>query len=561
MLEYLLNKNLIWRELLKNNNNIQIEKSIDIAVIRTLPFEYISKISSLFFSEVKMKENFYYTDYDVSLIESLSDKNVDCLIYWMDWRLYMDKMKPIPLLKWLKTRLSEVDTTKPILVNNWPIFWEMDEKQYASSVSKRGWIYEFNYLLETLKNDFSNLEIIDINLLASQIGMSSYDERNDLVSNYPLSNQLTLQLSRHIALNLIPAMLEPKIKAIVLDLDNTLYSGVLGEDGIEGIQLTEGHVQLQRVLKRMKENGILLALSSKNNEQDVFEMLEKCKDFLLYKDDFTFIEANWNSKADNIRLMAEKFNFDVSAMLFIDDNPAEIAHVKEQIPTIHTLMADATGKETVHRLLNYPYLYSRKKDNSADLRQKDILANQKRVELASKAGDNNSYLASLQMKINIFEGETQHLQRIYELGQKTNQFNLALQRFSEGEVQKKAKDSAYKMYTVTLSDMLNDSGIIGTFIVKIDGELAIFEEILFSCRALGRKVEDASLYLILNELINKGIRQVKFVSVEGPRNTPALDWLNNIYTSPIIADIIAALKEKLIDYPAEVCLQNERDNK
>lgn len=557
----LLNQEFSLRKVIQIQKDLQINHEERLFIIRTLPFEYLTKALQPLSSFAGKKLIVDYSDYDTSINLGLKDNSYSIYLYWMDWRLYMDKMEPKSLLEWLKTRLSEVDTTKPILINNWPLFWELDEKQYAASVSKRGWIYEFNYLLETLKNDFSNLEIIDINLLASQIGMSSYDERNDLVSNYPLSNQLTLQLSRHIALNLIPAMLEPKIKAIVLDLDNTLYSGVLGEDGIEGIQLTEGHVQLQRVLKRMKENGILLALSSKNNEQDVFEMLEKCKDFLLYKDDFTFIEANWNSKADNIRLMAEKFNFDVSAMLFIDDNPAEIAHVKEQIPTIHTLMADATGKETVHRLLNYPYLYSRKKDNSADLRQKDILANQKRVELASKAGDNNSYLASLQMKINIFEGETQHLQRIYELGQKTNQFNLALQRFSEGEVQKKAKDSAYKMYTVTLSDMLNDSGIIGTFIVKIDEELATFEEILFSCRALGRKVEDASLYLILNELFNKGIRQVKFVSVEGPRNTPALDWLNNIYTSPIIADIIAALKEKLIDYPAEVCLQNERDNK
>lgn len=216
-------------------------------------------------------------------------------------------------------------------------------------------------MLETLKSEFNSLEIIDVNLFASKIGMNSYDRRNEEVSNYPLSNQLTLQLSRHIALNLIPAMLEPKLKAIVLDLDNTLYSGVLGEDGIENIILTEEHKQLQQVLKKMKENGILLAISSKNNEQDVIQMFETRKDFLLQKDDFTFIEANWHSKAENIQMMVNKFNFDSSAMLFIDDNPAEIAHVKEQVPSIHTLMADVTGKETVHRLLNYPYLYSRKK--------------------------------------------------------------------------------------------------------------------------------------------------------------------------------------------------------
>ncbi len=556
--DILLNNKLMFRKI--KGYKHEYTQQLIIKVERTLPFEYVSKMITPFLSGIEKEGIFSYSDYDTSIPILTTNGEVDIVLFWMDWRLYMDKMEPNPLLEWLKTRLSEVDTSKPILINNWPTFWELDEKQYAASVSKRGWIYEFNYLLETLKDEFNNIEIIDMNLFASQMGMSSYDARNDEVSNYPLSNQLTLQLARHIALNLIPAMLEPKLKAIVLDLDNTLYSGVLGEDGIEGIQLTEEHIQLQKVLMRIKENGILLAISSKNNKQDVLEMLEKRKDFPIDKDDFTFIEANWKSKADNIRLMAEKFNFDVSAMLFIDDNLAEIAHVKEQIPTIHTLMADASGKETVHRLLNYPYLYTRRKDTSANLRQKDILANQTRIELASKTGDSNKYLASLQMKISVFEDKTQHLQRIYEMGQKTNQFNLALQRFAEGEIQAKAEDLAYKIYTVTLSDMLNDSGIIGTYIVRLDGDLATFEEILFSCRALGRKVEDASLHLILCKLVDEGVQEIKFESVEGPRNTPALDWLKNIYTSPIIADILKELNHQLKDYPAEVCWQHERNH-
>lgn len=556
--DILLNNELMFRKI--KDYKHEYTQQLIIKVERTLPFEYVSKMITPFLSLIEKEGIFSYSDYDTSIPILSTNGEVDIVLFWMDWRLYMDKMEPKPLLEWLKTRLSEVDTSKPILINNWPTFWELDEKQYAASVSKRGWIYEFNYLLETLKDEFNNIEIIDMNLFACQMGMSSYDARNDEVSNYPISNQLTLQLARHIALNLIPAMLEPKLKAIVLDLDNTLYCGVLGEDGIEGIQLTEEHIQLQKVLMRIKENGILLAISSKNNKQDILEMLEKRKDFPLDKEDFTFIEANWKNKADNIRLMAEKFNFDVSAMLFIDDNPAEIAHVKEQIPTIHTLMADTAGKETVHRLLNYPYLYSRKKDNSADLRQKDILANQKRVELASKASNSNKYLASLQMKIIVFEDETLHVQRIYEMGQKTNQFNLALHRFAEGEIQEKAKDSTYKIYTVGLSDMLNDSGIIGTYIVRLDGDIATFEEILFSCRALGRNVEDASLQLILSKLINEGIRQIKFESVEGPRNSPALEWLNNIYISPIIADILKELNDKLNDYPAEVYWQNERNH-
>jgi len=543
---------------LKGDFSFPLNDILKISIVRTLPFEYIEKFMAPFFSLWEKDGIFIYTDYDTSLMKIPVQEQTDFFIFWIDWRLYMDKMDPKSLLEWLKTRL--IDMNKPILINNWPTFWEIDEQQYAAHASKRGWIYEFNYLLETLKSEFNSLEIIDVNLFASKIGMNSYDRRNEEVSNYPLSNQLTLQLSRHIALNLIPAMLEPKLKAIVLDLDNTLYSGVLGEDGIENIILTEEHKQLQQVLKKMKENGILLAISSKNNEQDVIQMFETRKDFLLQKDDFTFIEANWHSKAENIQMMVNKFNFDSSAMLFIDDNPAEIAHVKEQVPSIHTLMADVTGKETVHRLLNYPYLYSRKKDNYAALRQKDILANQKRIELSKKVIDGNDYLDSLRMKVLVFENKKEHTQRVYEMGQKTNQFNLALQRFTEVDTYQKENTKNYLIFTVTLSDILNDSGVIGSYITKLKNNKAIFEEVLFSCRALGRKVEDASLLLILEHLQQQGITEIEFETVEGPRNKPALDWYNSIYISSNIIDIIKGLKEKLTDYPAEVSWNYERNN-
>lgn len=561
----ILNNQLNNRTIVKLKKQLDVQSNLihkKINVVRTLPFEYIEKVYNSFYEFTNLKFSSNYSDYDVSLPNISFEGTHDIFIFWMDWRLYMKKMEPKALLEWVKSRLAEIDENKPILMNNWPTFWELDERQYAANVSKRSWIYEFNYLLEDLKKDMINVEIIDLNLFASQLGMSSYDARNDEISHYPLSNQLTLQIARHIALQLIPAMLEPKLKAIVLDLDNTLYSGVLGEDGLEGIVVTEEHIQLQKVLKNMKDKGTLLAISSKNDERDVMDLLENHPKFILKKDDFTFVEANWNSKEINILSMAEKFNFDVSAMLFVDDNLAEIARVKEEIPTIYVLLADPTGQETVHRLLNYPYLYSRKKDDSAVFRQQDILSNQKRMKLAKLSSDPSRYLKSLNMKIEVFENEQQHTQRVFEMGQKTNQFNLALQRFSSGDLFKKAQANNYCIFTVTLADILNDSGIIGSYIVQIDGVKAYMEEILFSCRALGRKVEDASLLLILERLQLRGIEKVKINVTEGPRNKPAINWYKEVYTSSNIVDIIKELKQKLAHYPAEVIWSNERrDNK
>lgn len=555
----LFNSVLNTRELREYSFKVDSLYKIFISIERTLPFEYIARAMPPFLAFWEKEGVFSYSDYDTSLVQINEDDEVDVYLFWMDWRLYFNKMSPKQCINWLTERLRKIRKNPKVLVNNWPSFWQLDEKQFSANASKRGWVNLFNLQLEELKEEFTELEIIDLQLLSSQMGINSYDLRNDQVSNYPLSNQLTLQVARHISLNLLPAMLEPKLKAIVLDLDNTLYDGVLGEDGIDGIRLNEEHIQFQQALKNMKENGILLAISSKNDESDVLELFEKRTDFPLQRDDFTFVEANWKSKAENIVRMSQKFNFDVSAMLFVDDNPAELMYVKSELPAIHLLLADPTGKETVHRLTNYPRLYSIKKDVIAERRQQDILANQKRQELQVKASDGNDYLRSLHMQIGIYVNEKSHHHRVFELGQKSNQFNLSLKRYTSAQVDEKFDEKKYKIFTVTLSDILNDSGVIGVFICKLDGKSVYFEEVLFSCRALGRKVEDAALQFILNQLYHEHIQFVQFDRVEGPRNKPALDWVRSICPNKIgkLVDIISKLDKKLQDYPAEVVEKHE----
>lgn len=554
-----LNNQLKTRELRNLKNDT--EEVITININRTLPFEYISGYMNSFLIFLQKKALFIYSDYDTSLANINKNTNkIDVQIFWMDWRLYMEKMTPLQTMNWLKSHIINLGSEIPILINNWPILFEIDERLYSANVSKRKWIYEFNYLLECIKEDFINIEIIDLNLFAALSGEVSYDIRNDQLSNFPLSNQLSMQVARHIALNLLPSFITSKLKAIILDLDNTLYKGILGEDGIEKLELSENHLKLQCILKRLKENGILLAICSKNNIQDVFEMFERRKDYPLQLNDFTFIEANWNNKVDNILLLAEKFNFDVSAMLFIDDNLAEISHVEKKMPTIHTILADNSGQETIYRLLNYPFLYSRRNDLSVLVRQKDILSNEKRRMLAKSSINEQSYLETLKMKISVYENENDHISRIFELGKKTNQFNLALNRYTEEELRKISSSSNYKFYSVKLSDILNDSGIIGTFIFKFESEILIIEEVLFSCRALGRKVEDATLRLILKKLKSIGDFDVIFKSIKGPRNEPALNWLNSINKSRKINEIINLLDDKLKYYPAEVNWSNEGKN-
>jgi len=524
---------------------------LKINVIRTMPFEYISKDISIYLNNsLSMETTYFYTDYDNSLM-SYSNKREDSTVFWIDWRLYAEKMSPIEVLNWFKERLNQVEGHQPIIVNNWPTSWDLNESPFALSTSSRRWYVELNYLLLQLVESHPRLVLCDLDYLVGSYGHTAYDERNDRVSSYPFSNRFTLELARYFGLTLMPALLQPKLKLLILDLDYTLYRGVLGEDGLEGIVFEESHLALQQLLMKLKENGMLLAISSKNELADVEQLIQQHPDFLLNLDDFVFIEANWDEKEKNIRSIIERVNIDPSAALFVDDNIVELSKVQTAIPKLHLLLADETGEETWHRIRNYPGIYSLTRDDTAQKRREDIVANTKREVLqAQNVDDPHAYLNSLQMEIHVYRNEKEHLQRIVDLSNKTNQFNTNLQRYTEAEVQERFANSNYDFYTVTLSDFLSDSGIIGVFGVRNEEKRLIIDEILFSCRALGRQVENFSLLTILQQY--EEVESVEILSQKSDRNGPALKWLDTVTRVQEKENIIRQLQHQLEGYEVEV---------
>lgn len=559
MLETILNNQQLFlsKELnmrrLKKAEVLANEKFL-IYVQRTMPFEFMESALKSFGNFIGRDLSFKYSTYD-STLGVINDEDADCVIFWMDWRLYMDKMEPSKLIEWLKMRIISIE--KQIFINNWPTIWSLGEQQFASNIGKRGWIYELNYLLEQLKNQLSTIEIIDLNLFASCRGIESFDERNDQISNFPLSNKLSLEISRHIVNQLIASITSHKLKLIIVDMDNTMYHGIIGEDRIENVEITIWHKKFQKLLKKLKDNGILLAIASKNDRQDVLRCIKEHPQMLLKKEDFIFIEANWETKSKSIQKIINNVNIDSSAVLFIDDNPAELLAVKTQISDIHVLLADMTGEGTFEMLNNYPFLYSRHKDETSLIRQQDILANVKRKQL--KDVNDGHYLKSLQMKITVFKNNADHMQRVYELGQKTNQFNLSLKRYTEMDIKKFFNNESYDIFTITLSDILNDSGIIGVFIIEKHFEEVHFKEVLFSCRALGRLVEDASLKIILQSEY-PDVKKIYFDKLKGPRNKPALTWVESILVSDQYNEVLKKISEKISDFKAEVKIVKENNS-
>lgn len=521
----------VTRHALRSALQRPVQRPVRLSVLRTMPIEwldvYINGFARLWGASVQLESG----DYDASLsnIAVYDDKTTDVYVLWLDWRYYRETMTPGETADWLKQRLHALRarTTKPILVNNWPDHEENGDELFAETISERAWNRRFNLCMTDMATTITGMAIIDLSLLAAVHPEPFFDRRNELLSNFPFSSSAITAISRHLGVQLLPAVLTPRIKAIIVDLDDTLYQGVLGEDGVDHVVLTEGHRKLQHGLSRLQRSGILLAVCSKNAHDDVKQLFAQRTDFPLQWDDFAVVCANWHPKSDNVQDILHSFNFDASAALFIDDSMHELLNVASAHPTIHLLRADGNSELTALRLSRYPSLYMLEHDTSASMRTQDIRANQERNRMKKEASDTSSYLASLEMKIELFHNEPAHMARLYELSRKTNQFNLTLLRMNETEAEQYVlQRNQYAVFTVKLSDKLGDSGIIGAWVFEYAGERARLREAVFSCRALGREVETVSFYRCLKWLASRGVLRLSVDVQQGPRNEPARAWLN-----------------------------------
>lgn len=300
----------------------------------------------------------------------------------------------------------------------------------------------------------------------------------------------------------------------------------------------------------------MLTLCSRNEEEDVKALFDARTDFPLRWDDFAAVRANWQTKAENLNRLSQILNIDPSAFLFVDDNPAELVKMAAELPEVRLLRAKRNGEETMLGLCHFPGLYQLHRDDIAVSRTTDIQANQAREKIRQTASDYHSYLDSLNMVITIYENEASHVKRLYDLSHKTNQFNLALRRMTENEANDVMDASKYVTITVGLSDILSDSGIIGTFVCRLDGEQAHLIETLFSCRALGRDIETVAFAWILEKLMDRGVQRIHIEMSQGPRNAPALDWIKRfVEGSPEqlpLRDLYARVKAACGNHPARV---------
>lgn len=303
-------------------------------------------------------------------------------------------------------------------------------------------------------------------------------------------------------------------KCIVLDLDNTLWGGVLGEEGIEGIKIGgeypgNAFLLFQQALLELAHCGVILCVCSKNNESDVLEVWDKHSSVLIKKDHLATYRINWLNKADNIRAMAEELNIGLDSILFIDDNPTERELVRQLLPMVETPDFPAQPYDLpafFERLVaTWFRIYSLTEEDKQKTEQ--YRQNAQRTHFQSKFGDMNEYIKSLAIRLKVHQPDAITLPRAAQMTQKTNQFNLTTRRYRDAEI-KAFMDAGHWVYLLSVADRFGDNGITGMIIICHTPQGARIDTFLLSCRILGKGIENAFLNTVLAELQHQGITRV-----------------------------------------------------
>lgn len=371
----------------------------------------------------------------------------------------------------------------------------------------------------------SNDLLLDVAGLAETVGLADWHSPTQWnMAKLPFSNTFVPLYAEH-ACRLIAAFRGRSRRCLILDLDNTLWGGVIGDDGLEGIVIGSGnatgeaHLAVQQTALLLRKRGVVLAVSSKNNEETARLPFCQHPEMLLREEHIAVFQANWNDKAANIRAIAEALSLGLDSMVFLDDNPAERGLIRQLLPQV-----------AVPELPDDPALYSRTllaggyfeavTFSGEDRKRADFYQdNSRRIVLQQGAGGVEAYLASLGMVLTIQPFDATDRSRIAQLINKSNQFNLTTRRYSEAEVADFENNPACLAWQVRLADAFGDNGMISIVICLRAGADWHIDTWLMSCRVLGRRVEEAVLQELLAAARVHGIDRLIGTYRPSGRNT------------------------------------------
>jgi len=411
----------------------------------------------------------------------------------------------------------------------------------------------FSFLAELERNAASELKgtsgiyVVTSAELARTYPVTLYnDSHTDALAHVPYTQAFYTAIGTMIARRAYSILQAPR-KAIVLDCDNTLWTGVCAEDGPLGIELDETRTALQEFMVAQHDAGMLICLCSKNNEEDVTQVFAQRPEMPLKRHHITSWRLNWHSKSENLRALAAELGLGLDGFIFVDDNPVECAEVEANCPQALTVLLPQEATK-IPKFLRQIWAFDHLAITEEDARRTELYQlNLERQKCLSDSVSLNEFLAGLDLRIDISPIESGQLARVSQLTQRTNQFNLTGRKRSELELQELLRKDGTECHVVHVRDRFGDYGLVGLMIFTVDVNTLSVDSLLLSCRSLGRGVEHRMLAHLGEIAHARGIPYVDLSFVPTQRNQPGLGFLESVVDGsrqPTESDLCFRLQAK-----------------
>jgi len=390
-------------------------------------------------------------------------------------------------------------------------------------------IQRVNRNLRQLAGQHRGVYILDYDGLVARHGREHWcDERKWLTVRLPIAAANLAAMAREWTRYLAP-LAGRVAKAVAVDLDNTLWGGVIGEDGMSAIQLGPeypgaAYQALQRALVDLTRRGILLAVCSKNNPQDAMEVLAGHPGMLLRPEHFAAVRINWNEKSANLREIAAELNIGLNSIAFLDDNPVERQQVRDEAPEAMVLELPDDPMAYGRAVRDYPAFERLALAEEDRQRTGYYAAERERAALEQSAGTREDFYRSLEQEAEVSPVDRFTLARAAQLTQKTNQFNLTTKRYTEQQIDDLTKRPGWRVVALRLRDRYADNGVVGVAITHDEAGVCQIDAFLLSCRVIGRTVETALLACLAEAARERGARRLRGWFLPTKNNAPAKDF-------------------------------------
>ena len=524
-------ENLKYTDILKRNADLEgtlLSNPYQIGILSNLTINTFKEILEYSCRVEKIEPQVEIGNFDNIVQDSLAFKNKKLIIIFYDILAVVDQINNYfedidegilnqltqKLFSEIQIILENLKSTPSVIFNLFSDVYFPYNVQQPSRISL--FVIEINDFLKA--NAPSNFILNNIDKIYSQLGFSQcFDKRFYLAAKAPYTVNFFKEYTSSIQSVILKNNGKNK-KAIIFDCDNTLWKGIIGEDGMDNIEMSGNSAnglvfqRIQQIALYLSKRGIIIGLCSKNNEADVLEVFRSHEDVVLKEENIVIHKISWADKANSLMQIASDLNIGVDSLIFVDDSSFEINLIKDQIPEILCIQVPNIISEFPPLLLRYINKYFNLNPTKEDLQKtemykKQVLRNSERDSFTSI----ENYLSFLEIEIQVFENDSTLVTRIAQLTQKTNQFNLTTKRYTETEIEHFINSDMYNVYAVSVKDKFGESGLTGVCILSKDESnvnQVYIDSFLISCRIIGRNIEFVFLDYIIKKVINQKVKTI-----------------------------------------------------